>query len=859
MAQQEFDFSVVDIKVEDTKTDISTIGCFISLDDQEIDCIEFGDIDHRLVLGLERDGTVLRVTAKTLNDNTKIGSISFTSETFHECAQKETKEIWATLFDHEDDDLYDGNFDEDDDENPKILVSLTKGDSPTIRKKGATKTTTTRVSPKKIEVRAPIEATYDLSETVVFSVRTLITELCSLTKEGIETLRADMDDIHAENDEKVAILAHLETLHKELQGENAEDLRFLESLKTLKTEFEVDLGSKKKQIEDELQTLLNRITAIIEDMQKLETEKKEATKESQRLSEIVAIPENTKESGFTEEAKDLREEDSKLRDQSDELTSELIKTRDQRNSYIKDHEDLIEKLEDMVQAFHDQLRVLAGDTKIISYENDKLQREANLLVRKGDYSNKNLVLSQFELKSFAREFKRLTDEYNDSDSEFSRYIAELKKNLRNQDFIISDLKKKFVSQMNHISDLENKSERQLSQIAHFQSELETIDQIKYEERYTKLSGDLRKTEEQRKKHQEDLENAYAGLATKLKLFSGDLDTHKTQRAKQEGKVVENLQNLEGITTETNKLLKEIEVLDTKEFTDSNRNRVCDKLSEERESLDNKLQFYTDEKNKIFKELQDSLSDLKERQFNVSEQEELLISLQEDIQKIRILIQEKRTIIIEIEKDIYIAEERIEELQRLIADRDQEIKDLLKQLVQRNTRIKQLTDTLGSAPPPSPKKVTYKAKKGDEVDQLLAKYIQDCPVPVKRLGSGFYLFGTRKIYAKVMNGKLVIRVGGGYMVIQKFIETYADQELIKIKSILEKEGLSSIDEIDLEDYCLNKSKTAYGNVRGEKSTSASSPGSHGGSFRKSMTSSIKKLPRGSKTIKKVTTTKVIYQG
>ncbi|CAI2385407.1 unnamed protein product [Moneuplotes crassus] len=648
-------------------------------------------------------------------------------------------------------------------------------------------------------------------------------------KQGIETLRADMDDIHAENDEKVAILAHLETLHKELQGENAEDLRFLESLKMLKTEFEVDLGSKKKQIEDELQALLDRITAIIEDMQQLENEKKEATKENQRLSEIVAIPKNTKESGFTEGAKDLCEEDSKLRGQSYETTSELIKTKDQRNSYIKDHEDLIEKLEDMVQTFHDQLRVLAGNTKIIAYENDKLQREANLLVRKGDYSNKNLILSQFELKSFAQEFKGLTDEYNDSDSESSRYIAELKKNLRNQDFVISDLKKKFASQMNHISDLGNKSERQLSQITHFQNELEKIDQIKYEERYTKLSGDLRKTEEQRKIHEEDLENAYAGLAAKLKLFSDDLDTHKTQRAKQKGKVVETLQNLEGINTETNKLLKEIEVLDTKEFTDSNRNRVCDKLSEERESLDDKLQFYTDEKNKVFKELQDSLSDLKERQFNVSEQEELLISLHEDIKKIRILIQEKRTIIVEIEEDIHIAEERIEELQRLIADRDQEIEDLLKQLAQRNTRIKQLTDTLGSAPPSPPKKVAYKAKKGDEVDELLAKYIQDCPVPVKRLGSGFYLFGTRKIYAKIMNGKLVIRVGG-YMVTQKFIETYSDQELIKIKSILEKEGLSSIDEIDLEDYCLNKSKTAYGNVRGEKSPSASSPGSHGAQLR-----------------------------
>jgi hypothetical protein len=70
---------------------------------------------------------------------------------------------------------------------------------------------------------------------------------------------------------------------------------------------------------------------------------------------------------------------------------------------------------------------------------------------------------------------------------------------------------------------------------------------------------------------------------------------------------------------------------------------------------------------------------------------------------------------------------------------------------------------------------YNAMKGDLVDELLAKYINlaQCPVPIKRLGNGYYLFGTKKIFAKIMNGKLVIRVGGGFMVIEEFIAAYAD--------------------------------------------------------------------------------------
>ena len=68
-----------------------------------------------------------------------------------------------------------------------------------------------------------------------------------------------------------------------------------------------------------------------------------------------------------------------------------------------------------------------------------------------------------------------------------------------------------------------------------------------------------------------------------------------------------------------------------------------------------------------------------------------------------------------------------------------------------------------------------------VDELIAKYINDmqCPLPVKRLGDGYYLFGTKKIYAKIMNGKLVIRVGGGYMSIEEFIATYGDFEVQKV--------------------------------------------------------------------------------
>ena len=58
--------------------------------------------------------------------------------------------------------------------------------------------------------------------------------------------------------------------------------------------------------------------------------------------------------------------------------------------------------------------------------------------------------------------------------------------------------------------------------------------------------------------------------------------------------------------------------------------------------------------------------------------------------------------------------------------------------------------------------------------------------IVRLEVGKYMFGTKKIIAKIINNKLVIRVGGGYMSVEEFIEQYGRMELMKM--IAAEEGL-----------------------------------------------------------------------
>ena len=87
---------------------------------------------------------------------------------------------------------------------------------------------------------------------------------------------------------------------------------------------------------------------------------------------------------------------------------------------------------------------------------------------------------------------------------------------------------------------------------------------------------------------------------------------------------------------------------------------------------------------------------------------------------------------------------------------------------------------------------YKAVKGDAIDELWCYHLNlhQIDLPVKRIAVGKYLFGQRQIMAKIINGKLVIRVGGGYMSAAEFIEQYGKIELMKMMKAQEEPDTGS---------------------------------------------------------------------
>jgi len=70
---------------------------------------------------------------------------------------------------------------------------------------------------------------------------------------------------------------------------------------------------------------------------------------------------------------------------------------------------------------------------------------------------------------------------------------------------------------------------------------------------------------------------------------------------------------------------------------------------------------------------------------------------------------------------------------------------------------------------------YIPVKGDQTDMKLAEYINNYPdrqklkIMFMRESEGVYEFGSKRVAVKVEKGKINVRVGGGYLSIDEFLD------------------------------------------------------------------------------------------
>lgn len=103
-----------------------------------------------------------------------------------------------------------------------------------------------------------------------------------------------------------------------------------------------------------------------------------------------------------------------------------------------------------------------------------------------------------------------------------------------------------------------------------------------------------------------------------------------------------------------------------------------------------------------------------------------------------------------------------------------------------------------------------AKKGDQIDQALAEYINALPnrqqmkIMFLRLSPGIYEFGTQRVGIDVKREKILIKVGGGQTGIDEFLELYTASELEKFEK---RDPLMHVSERTVEEKIVGRSQTS----------------------------------------------------
>ena len=153
-------------------------------------------------------------------------------------------------------------------------------------------------------------------------------------------------------------------------------------------------------------------------------------------------------------------------------------------------------------------------------------------------------------------------------------------------------------------------------------------------------------------------------------------------------------------------------------------------------------------------------------------------LKEELEALKLKLQQKKD-------EVANWDQKIADLDAQIDALYDEMEAIEREIAEKEAILRELEDRLNFLlDKPVERKVgnqIYIPVKGDEIDERLADYINTygSPVPWKRISQGNYLYGSKKCNIKYMRQNLVIKVGGGTMIIEEFIAGYEDIELAKM--------------------------------------------------------------------------------
>ena len=441
-------------------------------------------------------------------------------------------------------------------------------------------------------------------------------------------------------------------------------------------------------------------------------------------------------------------------------------------------------------------------------DRDEVHREVDTI--RGDLSNKRASNNDLRDRadSTAKNVAQLREAVNQLNADIESLRATNEEDIRRleeerikNDQTINDLRNQLSGADHEHNNLKILIEKTRNEITYLNSEKEKHQSQNYQKRIDDFLRQIESSERKTQHLRDEIARISQNWVERLtRVTKQTEDTIRSNEHEEHARKIERLlhdlslknQELDKLKARRDELLKQVSN-DDSATKDANNEQARKELDE----INNRLLEILSEKNNMYDDLVQNTRELLEIDEEIQRNSQEIARLTQEYGVLRKELEQKEKIIYDLRiileqkrKEIEDLKQLIEELKATLKERDDEAARLRKLAQEKEAMIKELERQLEEmrAKPPTPEPVIEEPVDADidildDVDAMLAQYINiaGCPVPIKRLGGGYYYFGTKKIFAKILNGKLVIRVGGGYMVIEEFIKTYAEQELLKVNA------------------------------------------------------------------------------
>ena len=211
---------------------------------------------------------------------------------------------------------------------------------------------------------------------------------------------------------------------------------------------------------------------------------------------------------------------------------------------------------------------------------------------------------------------------------------------------------------------------------------------------------------------------------------------------------------------------------------ANRKNVCQSISTLEHELENKEHLIIDLKRKIIDTNCNQIA-LEEMYCIKSD----VSSMIEELGKVQRVHNEGRDVILKgLEQGVeYVMKESDQ-----VIEETRELDCMIDSLDNKDYELDNLKIMVGET---KTRAAPYHPKPDDPVDMALSEYLNSqedqIQIPFTRENEGVYLFGTKRVFLKLENNNIKVRVGGGYTNIEEFIEIYTSSELERQEEAIEE--------------------------------------------------------------------------